>query len=232
MNNKSFEKMTYGVYVVASGNKARKNAFVATAVLQVTAEPLQIAVVCNKKNYTCQMIQESGAFSVSAIKKDYSPALIGNFGFQSGGTYNKFEQYDCQYGEYTGTPIVTTDCVAWFECRLVDQKDVGTHIIFIGEVLDAETLSASEQPLTYAYYHEVKRGATPANAPHVAAESVAMNKAAAGGDKYKCNVCGYLYDPMLGDPDGGIAPGTPFENIPDDWRCPICGVSKADFERM
>lgn len=49
--------------------------------------------------------------------------------------------------------------------------------------------------------------------------------------KYTCIVCGYVYNPELGDPDGGIEPGTPFEEIPDDWVCPICGVAKDDFER-
>ncbi|OGL48132.1 MAG: rubredoxin [Candidatus Schekmanbacteria bacterium RBG_13_48_7] len=48
--------------------------------------------------------------------------------------------------------------------------------------------------------------------------------------KWKCLVCEYIYDPKTGDPDGDIAPGTPFEKIPDDWVCPICGVSKDQFE--
>ncbi len=48
--------------------------------------------------------------------------------------------------------------------------------------------------------------------------------------KYRCTVCGYLYDPLLGDPDGGVAPGTPFEDTPDDWTCPVCGSPKEDFE--
>jgi len=48
--------------------------------------------------------------------------------------------------------------------------------------------------------------------------------------KYICTVCGYIYDPKVGDPDSGIAPGTPFEEIPDTWECPECGVSKEDFE--
>ena len=48
--------------------------------------------------------------------------------------------------------------------------------------------------------------------------------------KYICNVCGYVYDPEEGDPDSDISPGTPFENIPDDWVCPVCGVGKEDFE--
>lgn len=47
--------------------------------------------------------------------------------------------------------------------------------------------------------------------------------------KYKCTVCGWIYDPAVGDPDGNIAPGTPFEEIPYDWTCPVCGVGKDDF---
>jgi rubredoxin len=48
--------------------------------------------------------------------------------------------------------------------------------------------------------------------------------------KYVCSVCGYEYDPSVGDPDGGIAPGTAFEDIPDDWVCPVCGATKDMFE--
>lgn len=47
---------------------------------------------------------------------------------------------------------------------------------------------------------------------------------------YKCIVCGYIYDPTEGDPDGGIPPGTPFDEIPESWSCPVCGVSKSEFE--
>ncbi|MEI6436594.1 MAG: rubredoxin [Bacteroidota bacterium] len=50
--------------------------------------------------------------------------------------------------------------------------------------------------------------------------------------KYKCAICGYIYDPAVGDPASGIAPGTPFEEIPDDWVCPICGVGKGDFVKI
>jgi rubredoxin len=50
-------------------------------------------------------------------------------------------------------------------------------------------------------------------------------------DKYVCEVCGYVYDPNAGDPDNGIDPGTSFEDLPDDWTCPVCGASKDDFEK-
>ncbi len=48
--------------------------------------------------------------------------------------------------------------------------------------------------------------------------------------KYKCKICGHIYDPEIGDPDSGIAPGTHFEDISDDWKCPICFVTKKDYE--
>ncbi|WP_448589371.1 rubredoxin [Thermodesulfobium sp.] len=51
-------------------------------------------------------------------------------------------------------------------------------------------------------------------------------------DKYVCTICGYVYDPAVGDPDGGIEPNTPFEKIPDDWQCPVCGASKSDFKKQ
>jgi rubredoxin len=50
-------------------------------------------------------------------------------------------------------------------------------------------------------------------------------------EKWKCTVCGYVYDPENSDPDNGIEPGTPFEKIPDDWKCPVCGASKDQFEK-
>jgi rubredoxin len=49
--------------------------------------------------------------------------------------------------------------------------------------------------------------------------------------KYVCQICGYVYDPAVGDEERGIPPGTPFEKLPDDWTCPICGAGKEDFEK-
>ncbi len=50
-------------------------------------------------------------------------------------------------------------------------------------------------------------------------------------EKYVCQVCGYIYDPAQGDPDNGVAAGTPFAKLPDSWECPVCGASKADFTK-
>lgn len=62
------------------------------------------------------------------------------------------------------------------------------------------------------------------------AHKLGLDKSLKRMKRYRCTVCGYVYDPQLGDPDGGIKPGTPFEEIPDDWACPICGASKDEFE--
>lgn len=51
-------------------------------------------------------------------------------------------------------------------------------------------------------------------------------------DKWECDVCGYVYDPSEGDSDGGIAPGTSFEDLPDDWVCPVCGAGKSEFSKI
>lgn len=50
-------------------------------------------------------------------------------------------------------------------------------------------------------------------------------------DRYVCTICGYVYDPEQGDPDNGVEPGTKWEDVPDDWECPVCGASKDDFEK-
>jgi len=85
------------------------------------------------------------------------------------------------------------------------------------------------EPMTYAYYHEVKRGTTPKTAPHYVEEKKEGDIKMA---KYKCSVCGYIYDPAKGDPEGKIPPGTPFEKLPEDWTCPVCGAAKSEFEKM
>lgn len=51
-------------------------------------------------------------------------------------------------------------------------------------------------------------------------------------EKYKCTVCGYVYDPAVGDPDNGVQPNTPFGEVPDDWVCPVCGASRDQFEEI
>ena len=114
---------------------------------------------------------------------------------------------------------------------MTNSIDAGTHTIFIGTVEDASILS-DELPMTYAYYHEVKGGYSPKTAPtYSAVVDTNKKKEEKKMDKYRCNVCGYVYDPEKGDPENNISPGTAFDALPDDWVCPVCGAPKEDFSK-
>ncbi len=233
MNTEAFFKITYGLYIVSSGNENHKSGYVANTAFQVTSDPPQIAIACNKDNYTAPLIEQSEAFSISVLKQESSPEIIGLFGYKSGRDIDKFEKTNYITGE-TGVPIVTDESIAWFECKLVNQYDVGTHVIYVGEIIENDLLVSDGEPLTYDYYRNVKKGKAPKNAPtYIKPESSEKSKTDVNlGPKYECMVCDHIYDPVEGDPDGGIEPGTPFEDIPDDWICPVCGAEKSDFEVM
>jgi len=227
MNLKALHKLGYGLYVVGSRKGDKLNGQIANTVFQVCSEPPIIAVAINRKNLTHEFITESKVFAVSILSQDTPLSYIGNFGFKSGREVDKLKGINYRLGE-TGAPIVLDHTLAYLEARAIDQIDVVTHTIFVGEVVGADDVKAGE-PMTYAYYHKVKRGTTPKTAPSYVEE---RKEAAPKMAKYKCTVCGYVYDPELGDPDGGIKPGTPFEEIPDDWVCPVCGASKDQFEEV
>jgi len=226
MNPKALYKLGYGLYVVSSKKGDRLNGQIANTVFQITSEPPTIAVSINKSNLTREFIKESRVFVASVLSQDTPLSFIGHFGFKSGRDIDKLEGINYKTGE-TQAPIVTDNTLAYLEVSVTQEVDVGTHTIFIGELVGADVLKEGE-PMTYAYYHQVKRGTTPKTAPSYIAEKKEAPKMA----KYRCTVCGYIYDPELGDPDGGIAPGTPFEEIPDEWVCPVCGAAKSDFEKI
>lgn len=232
MNIESFFSLTYGLYIVSAGYNGKNNGYVSNTVFQVTAEPPQLAISCSKDNLTTGMISRSGKFSVSVLHQSAGAELIGLFGYKSGKDTDKFVATEYFIGK-TGTPVVTQDTIAWFECEVNMQTDLGTHILFIGKVADAGILNPDIPPMTYAYYRAVKKGLSPKNAPTYIDPAKLSDKAPASkAKKYRCLACSYIYDPAEGDPESGIAPGTPFDDIPDDWQCPVCGATRDMFEEM
>jgi flavin reductase (DIM6/NTAB) family NADH-FMN oxidoreductase RutF/rubredoxin len=227
MNTKTLHKISYGLYVISSKKGERFNGQIANTVFQTTSEPPTIAVSINNKNLTHEFIRESKVFSVSVLSKETPLKFIGHFGFKSGRDIDKFKDINYKVG-ITGAPIVMENAIGYLEVELVDSLDVGTHTVFIGKVIGAEMIK-DEEPMTYAYYHEIKGGKTPKTAPTYNAGD--NKKETKKMQKYVCTVCGYIYDPEKGDPDSGIAPGTPFEGLPDDWVCPVCGAAKDKFEK-
>lgn len=227
MNLKALHSISYGLYIISSMKGDKINGQVANSVVQVTSEPANISVCINKGNLTHEFIKDSGVFTVSILSQDTPLNFIGNFGFKSGRDVDKFDGIKYKLGD-TGAPLVLDNTLACLEARVIKDTDTSTHTIFIGEVVGAEVLREGT-PMTYAYYHQVKRGTTPKTAPSYVKE---QKEESIKMDKYQCSVCGYVYDPEMGDPDNDIPPGTPFEKLPDDWVCPVCGAEKSEFEKL
>ena len=162
MNHEALYRISYGMYIVSSYRDKKFNGQIANAVFQVTSNPVMVAVCINKKNLTHEFIEESGAFSISILEKNTPMKFIGRFGFRSGRNFDKFHEMDYFVGK-TGAPVVREHAVAYVEAELVDRMDVGTHTLFIGEVVDGEVFKDAEV-LTYSYYHYVLKGKAPKTA--------------------------------------------------------------------
>jgi ferric-chelate reductase [NAD(P)H] len=180
ININAFFKVTYGLYIVSSKSNDRLNGFISNSVFQVSAEPNKFAVCCHKNNFTATLIKESNVFSVSVLQKETKSRLIGVFGYKSGRDVNKYENVNYIFGT-TGAPVVIDDTLAWFECKVIQTFDVGTHLLFIGEVVSSEIVNPEAEPLTYTYYREVKKGFAPENAPTFIDMSKIKDKARASG---------------------------------------------------
>jgi flavin reductase (DIM6/NTAB) family NADH-FMN oxidoreductase RutF/rubredoxin len=217
----------YGMYVVSSNKGELLNGQIANTLFQITSEPITVAVSINKKNLTHEYIGSSKRFSVSVISEDAPLAFIGKFGFKSGKTEDKFKGAKFIKLD-SGCPVVLDNALCYLEAKVINQFDCGTHTLFLGEMTDSKILKAGK-PMTYDYYHQVKRGTTPDTAPTFIKSETAAKKDKPLVQKYICTVCNYIYDPEIGDIDGGIQPGTAFEDIPDSWVCPVCGAKKSEF---
>lgn len=232
MDLKTLHKISYGLYVICSKNDDTYNGQIANAVFQITANPPIVAISINKDNFTHELIMKSKVCSISILSEETSMKFIGTFGFKSGKDIDKLKDVEYIIGK-TETPIIKDYTIGAVELEVKDSIDVGTHTLFIGEVVNAELFN-DDPPMTYEYYHIIKGGYSPKTAPTFYKEMDKQSKSEKEEkkmDKYVCDVCGYVYDPSVGDPDNDIAPGTAFEDIPDDWVCPVCGAPKSEFSK-
>lgn len=248
MNYKAFHKLSYGLYIIASEFEGTRSGYIGNTAFQVTSSPPQIAISCHKNNDTHQIILKSGVFSLSVLRKEASTSLIGEFGFMASSEMDKFAKVKTEVHS-TGAPVVLDSSLAWFDCRVVQTLDVGSHTLFVGEVAESQLLS-DDEPLTYEYYREKYKMLAPRNAPTYiekdklteepsakpsAPQPDQTGMASADPDdeeEYICAICGYVYRPDDGDLAAGIPPGTPFSELPEDYRCPICNAGKDYFKPM
>lgn len=163
MNPKALHMISYGLYVVASRRGDSINGQIANTVFQITSKPPTIAVSINKENYTHEFIKESRWLTVNVLDKETGMVFIGRFGFKCGRDVEKFDGIKHGFTE-RGNPILEEHSTAFLEVRVDKEVDMGTHTLFIGEVVDGEIIGDGE-PMTYAYYHAVKKGKSPKAAP-------------------------------------------------------------------
>lgn len=215
MNKNVFRNLSYGVYIISSLDGSRNTGCTANSVMQITSDPATVALSMNHDNFTNSCIAKTGKFAVSILSEASNPALIGQFGFQSGKDTDKFNGVDFTVKE--GLPIINDSC-GYIVCKVIDTMETSTHTVFLGEVIDGDIIETAPA-MTYAYYHNVVKGKSPKNAPTYLPEEDSQNEKTAG--KWVCSVCGYIYD---GE--------TPFEQLPDSYTCPVCRQGKDKFQKQ
>lgn len=218
INQNAFRSMSYGVYVISTLDGDRPTGCIANSAMQVTAEPATIAVSINHDNYTNGCIEKTGKFAISILREQSDSGLIGTFGFQSGKDINKFDGVESVAKE--GISVVADAC-GYIVCKVIHKMETSTHTVFLGEVIEADVLKAGDA-MTYAYYHKVVKGKSPKNAPtYIAEETEDIKAEETRSGKWVCGICGYEYK-------GAV----PFEELPDDFVCPLCKQPKSVFKKV
>lgn len=203
MDKKSVYKLSYGLFVLTASEGDRDNGCIVNTVIQLTSDPMQIAVTVNKGNLTHDMIKNTGKFNVSVIDNTAPFELFQHFGFQSGRESMKFGTPDSykfapKYAD-NGLLYVSAYANAFMSGKVIKEIVLGTHTMFIAEMTDGEVLS-DKPSMTYEYYQ--------------ANVKPRPEKKKTG---WVCKVCGYVYE-------GDV--------LPDDFVCPVCRHGAVDFEKI
>ena len=176
MDSSAIHKISYGLFVVTSRDAQFDNGCVGNVCVQVASSPTRLALALNKLNKTCWMVKNSGTFNVSILSESAPFALFQRFGFQSGADVDKFADLP-KPRSANGVVYVAEHANAVLSCKVVESHDLGSHILYVAELEDAQTLS-SEPSMTYDYYHQ-----------HVKPKP---NGAKVKG--WRCKICGYVHE--------------------------------------
>lgn len=203
-NEKAMFALSYGLFVLTARQGEKDNGCIINTAMQVTASPNRITIAVNKSNYTHDMVLATGKFTLSVLSEAAEFSIFQRFGFQSGRDVDKFDGFleHTARGE-NGILRVTQGTSAWLSCQVVSTLDLGTHTLFLADVVDGDVLSQVPST-TYAYYQ---------------ANIKPKPQAAPPSDKKRwvCTVCGYVYEG---------------EDLPADFICPLCKHPASDFELL
>lgn len=177
MNTNALFKISYGLFILTAEENGFDNGCVINTLTQQTGNPCTVSVTVNKSNKTCEMIKSTGKFNVSVISENAPFELFRHFGFQSGRDTDKFRDYPNSERAENGIYYIPGYTNAYFCCKVKSVTDLGTHLLFITEVEDAEILSDFES-MTYDFYHK----------------NVKPKPQKTEKKGYRCKICGYIYE--------------------------------------
>lgn len=201
MDKKVMYDLSYGVFLLGTRVGDKLNACITNTCIQVANSPTRVAIAVNNANYTCELLKQSGVFCLTLLNTTCTPQTLTHFGGQSGRDVDKFEGMEPSV-DANGAPYLAWQSCGYISGRVVEKTDLGSHTLFIAEVVDAVALGGGE-PLTYAYYQanlKPKPKAAPAEKKIVG---------------WRCAICGYYYEG---------------ETLPADYVCPLCGHGPEDFQ--
>lgn len=205
MDQKALFRLEYGVFMVASKEGERVNGCITNTCIQSSSSPVTVAIACINANYTRELIEKSGYFTVSVLDKSVTFDTIKHFGMQSGRKVDKFATFKDYALDENGIPYLTKQANAVLSCKVISSENLGSHTLFIGQVEDAKLLSDKDS-ITYAEYR-------------VNVKPSAQAKPDSGNGKkiigWRCRICKYVYKGA---------------ELPADYICPICGHPAEDFE--
>ena len=173
-------KFSYGLFVLTAREGDKDNGCIINTAIQVTDQPKQVSICVNKKNYTCGMIERTGVFGLSFLSQDVKFETFQHFGFQSGENVDKFADYADVKRSEAGLLCLTKGTNAFISVKVNMTVDLGTHMMFIGDVEEEEVLS-DVPSTTYQYYFD-----------HIKPKPEQPKVKG-----YVCKICGYVYE---GDP--------------------------------
>lgn len=202
MNNKAMYKIGYGLYILTTRENSYQNGCVINTCMQVTTTPNRISITVNKQNKTHDMIKESGEFNISVISEKATFDLFKHFGFQSGANIDKFKDYKYKSKSENGIYYITNFCNAFISGKVINSVDLGTHTMFIADVIDGDVLN-DDKSVTYEYYQNNIKPKPKPEEKHIKG--------------YRCVICGYIYEG---------------EELPSDFICPICKHGASDFVKI
>ena len=205
MDSKVLFNVQYGLFVLSSKSDTKDNACIINTVTQVTASPERISIAVNKTNFTHDLIAQSKKFTVSIISEAANFELFKHFGFRSGKDVDKFTDFTKIKRTANGTLAITEGTNSFISGNVIQQIDVGTHSIFIADVVDMEKFN-NIPSTTYNYYQQ-----------NIKPKPQPVGKTEDGKTIWRCTICGYEY---VGD------------ELPEDFICPICKHPASDFEKV